>query len=742
MRGEDVNLGVWSLVLSFAGGGGAPCGLRGVNRISGALTRNQERTTRLPSGVTTRIPLKASEGSTRTNNCSIPAILCSMVSSVLLGIALSTSAEDVFAGDLRLDQPLTFETGVAAIGDVIDMVGEQLDVMLLAAPAVAEDLLVIVVREQAARDVLRKISEHMNLSWRRRDDGYYLYQAEAHREAEAESFAKELAADLKAAQEQLRESLQETGKRNDEETKALIQALETIWQDFINSGKVSEARQVQEQIGSLRSSHSASWRLAATGFVGLDEKMLVHLATRRAIVLSTDPTAMQHELPKSSRDALKDVLSPSEPSREINKVRVIYQDGDPLGNAHTLVATIELMGIDGTILRTDFVRLLTYQAMRFDHEDVELPEIFESLLPISDAIRRTALAVDSVSLDMNVRTHPIYRTEDGKWEPLRPFAMGLGEVARHTKHSLIAHASDRPFGSYSRFAVSRPTVSAVLTAMTAPWQQWRVRNGWIEVSDRRRAVSRARTIPRRTLSRLESAYDIADGLSMTQLSAIANELSDLQLATVSGQYITGGRIQGPTFASAHLLRFWHSLAPGQRTESASGMDISFLSMTDAQRSHLTEALVRARPTIGDTSGLRWLGPEYESFAREHLMSDPRSVIDKELTEFIPVQGLGDIRLQVRLVEASALGMSRDGSIVFFRASAAAESLKELEKPGALFLPLIEETLLVGVTAGPGRGGVYTSTQSIAPGSSWSEPSGLPAGFLTRLSDQAVGIRSR
>ena len=693
---------------------------------------------------------------------------------IITAILLAPPQSDVFTGDQRLAQPISYRTDCSTMASSLSELSKTLNVKLEVAKDIEDDLLILRCADTPAKETLNVIAEQFGWQWEKTDDGYRLRQTEAVRKSEREELREEILKPYEAAQKAARANLKKPA--NDEKARADFDSLSTKisgMEVIVNEEINRDFTEVSAQLGSVTRQISPKKRLYDALISEITDEQFLSLEEHARIVFSTSPTASQRAFPKTcipyintlvqdptvgiklqglDQEQLKlagqrlhylglNAYGPYEP-QDVAVVRLTITRLQPVRGSEAradLFYTLTFLGANGRILATTKEPNIGTSIFRerpivsTDYGsglDVRLQETSELSFANSPREGRTTAGAC-------LRAYAAFLTKGCRVHPSSGFAVLANEVAGAANVNLISDA----YGDV-RICNSVPTRtahSAFDALMGFPQRStWKFDGQWVKIRSKDWALAKARTIPYAKLLSWKERALTENGASMELMSNMAGSLSDRQLVTEIATAVTNGAIGPYNWANLqagyYLLRLWKELLATTRTLLQRGEPITYGTLSPAVRNIYNEIALRIEPS--PYVGIYEYDDDADAtFTKQRWAVD--SSKDVETTQIVPSGAQFDSSISLRYSRQPGFAckgeygnyMATDKEI----ASIYANDIIGIGDPAPFLLPSIREHYIFTLDLAPSvaRGMQITSSMAV-PGSVWSKPKDLPSEIKARL----------
>ncbi len=317
---------------------------------------------------------------------------------------------------------------------------------LAVAPALAEEVLFVRLKDASVDTVLSHIAEVLCAKWKTRADGitWLAPDPEAVRKIEKSEADED---DLR-----LSDSLKYLQKRLALQPKELDQkAVEAyIQKKKAQDDRISDAEARNDyshvMVGSSANQESPAWRALARIVLQIDPKVLLGIPMNGREVWAENPTQMQHGFPDEANEVLKTYrreLSILDPTLVAKRVKLIFKKSDIMSAFNV---NLEAVGLDGKQVDRAVARLNSY-ADQMKPPDRQDPKPDEAPLQPSAEVMEARKALAAFYQG------PDRRAIFTKWrakilDPVHfePLTWGLGEelmmAAESVDRNLVGSAND------------------------------------------------------------------------------------------------------------------------------------------------------------------------------------------------------------------------------------------------------------------------------------------------------------
>lgn len=520
---------------------------------------------------------------------------------VLATPALQAPAD--LAADTRLHTPIQIVAPSVTLEELVTEVSAKANVPIKVAQDI-QNTLVVVRWKGDTQGLMQTIAEYFDWTWTQEGAGYRLARTEQQQRAEEEQWRRERVAvpglvrrlfedELKKASEPLTEADLARAR----EIQRAMQAIRTKPQpDWMAH------QQLVDELNALllRTNHLRN--LALLAVVEASEDALLQMASGRSVVFADRPNPRQFPLgPKARALAQTMVREYSELSKLPQDQRGEFADRvlpllpNPFSESDVkqVVVRVNIVAVfpnlsfpslaRTTIVSKDDRSLVSYhvgvprEVRGLSYTPESEPVLRALSTPVSRAETRAAIEASEA---------------ERRTEPCATFGHLLVFLADKSSRNLVAEASDAYVNSQLFDRFSGETVGELMLDVAKVFR--------LEVEDDKRTLlvrqavapmwARRMTMPRRILRPLLQEVEPQWGVAIDRLSAIAERLTDEQLAHWHVPFgVALGLSVSPTLTRASArshIRFWASLPPTTRQHLLAGGTVTYGELPLQARSHL------------------------------------------------------------------------------------------------------------------------------------------------------------
>ncbi len=681
---------------------------------------------------------------------------------------------DVFAGDQRLAQSISYRTDCSTMSASLAEFSKTLNVKLEVAKDIEDDLLILRSADTPARETLNVIANHFGWQWKKTDDGYQLYRSAEAKKAEEKALREQI---LKPYHQVRDAALMSLKGSIDEKAVNEYQTVSTKLFDLLKQpgGYDQDYRDLSKRNYELERQVSPRRRLEEAVFASLSDEQYLELDDVGRLVFSSSPTSMQRPMPKGALPYLQQFIEAtlqyrmgSDPQsaaqrkmfgiamlgsvavEDLGAVRIaiIRQfPADVFLPAPNVGYEVSLIRADGAFLgfRTDD----TVGGFSLD----ELPELSKdnkSGLTKDISASKEIVELDAANALGDIAAYQEALDEFWHKRSTAHPDLSFGHLVNATASESGANAIADSYG-YKQINRPIPTVSAraALDAICSRVHaDWEIASKWLRIKSTDRALQRAATVPCSTLFRFRDRC-MTEGPSIELLSDVASSLTDRQLSSVLAHQMTQGAITPFGFRTGQgglsLLRLWHELGIATKVQLKKGATLQVFGLSQAARTYYFKALQRSENSgdipLDDDAGY-FETPEDSNWARQNWPErsfDDRHTFDDEITQLLP-NGLPlDAQLSAHYATNPGFiqtSLGSTGSAVDDKQAALGiiYSRKGLQYyPHGNLMPAMREHLFFTLFPTPrvAKASIVTGS-TIAPGSSFCTFDNLPPAIKNRL----------
>ncbi len=711
-----------------------------------------------------------------------------MITSLLALVVLGQSVLD---GDPKLETKITMECPAQTVEDVLASVSEKVGERIYAAPAIRNDVLVLLVTERPAKECLQVISNHFSWSWERTSEGLKLTRT-AKQEIDEEKAARD--AQLLTYRNWRQKSIEALGVKNEggdkaeyqqllEENKDLLERYDAEYygeDKKIRDKWIADRRRNEARRAELARRLSPQWRLFDQIVANLSDDDMLALDGARKVVISSRPTAWQKATPGSLSALVHDVIenvaqssaqldNPDRNERERDFLLSAYQNFKPANvGALRLVlkqdfnveptfprqypmGQLALLGTDGALLGQSYV------SARYadDRQTPQLPKVEEDPalnVPLEETewVRSAKAAEKDPAFwaEINAKSLAEFIKPGSKAHPAKGAASVMIEVAKAANVNLVSDVYDRP--NWNRAApIPLGTKSLAFRQLAASISStWQCESGWLRFRSRYWQFARRNSIPCDSLRGMRDVL-VKDNFSLDALAACTLKVTNRQfwspfLGVLIG--LTDWAVVDRSERPFYLLRFWGSTPESMKRNLLKGEMVRFGDLSREQQRNLSEFVFRqdeqrydSRIGIGSSYGLdeedvAWVKKNWPRLEESYAMADDEP--SQILPSGIPASAL----VGVHESTGNALVVSRDGWSM--KMSEQMAIISGYYSPDGRFqaIPTTESRMFFTVLPSPGWGyglqmGAIRTPKDVKP----MPYNDFPAEIKTRL-DKALELR--
>lgn len=600
--------------------------------------------------------------------------------------ALCIQSQD-WKNDPALAKPITIRADAEPVGDFIGRLAKEAGVQMSADASVAQDRVVLTVKDLPAKDLMEKIASHFSWSWRMTKNGLQLWQTPEQAKAETDLFWKLMLEPLKKRRQASMDAVATRSKVDVEASKARLGKLFEIGDDLLSRYEAEylkgseekrrawvEARNKNDlEIQGLSRAISPSWLAVDSVIANLTDRDLQDLVNRRRLVFAYSPNAAQRPMPRAAKAAIEDMLPTlalgsndanqwgtergnmlraldvnlgrAFTPAELGNVRIVVKLSEMpanfVGDGGLEAPSITVVSKKGEILTS----MVPYASARPMGPKALPPKVeqqpkdrMDDPLAVSDELRRLVTPVPGQrGLPATFEAEKAFLTRGGRAFASSGTARLLNGIAESAHVNLISDCLDA-----NRFTTNSliPLQSARsgFRALAAQMREtWTLNGKWVEFRDSAWPVARAYTIPSDKLLQIRDL--LLEQFSLDAGAKVAGLLSDFQSQGMALQAWAFSRwdlsFRGDE-NGIDILRLWNDLSRQQRTALVAGQTIYGSSLNSRQRADIYRHIERmgrafnagaysANPVV-DPSDYEWLNANW---------GYPNEGLDDEVTEILP-----------------------------------------------------------------------------------------------------------
>ncbi|MER3414412.1 MAG: hypothetical protein C4341_09340 [Armatimonadota bacterium] len=471
--------------------------------------------------------------------------------------------------DGRLTARVTLSHPVATIETLLDDLSNRTGVRLTADASVKEDLIVLRVKNVAAREVMERVASHFDWSWRAEDGGYVLFQSKEQKEREQKAYAEQLLLPLQRSQEAMRKWLPSIERDFEQNRARLREARERFRQV---SPPNPEWGELYDEVERLEGIATPVALYTARLFLSINDEQYEQMIERGCLVFALTPTAAQWRVPQGLRDQAREVAADlGLDTTGVTSFEVIVafsHNEDSIYSAESLPvdhADIAVLDSSGRVVATQTVFLpdvfLNNVGQRvIPHSDDRLrgriirSEAFDELVATGWPGTRRRLASESLA----------YLARGSNVPPMRGYGRLAVLVADALDLNLLAdaHALWGPPSEALRMREADILVGGLFR------DTWQLEDGWINARSSTWAVYRRHAVRVGRLRAVRDNYLASGGLSVGALAQYGREFSFFNLLDPFFSLTLDGTTEAPWAAAA--TKFFGTLTPAQLAHLAAG----------------------------------------------------------------------------------------------------------------------------------------------------------------------------
>jgi hypothetical protein len=496
----------------------------------------------------------------------------------------------VLARDARLEAPLAVAVKDRPLGEVLPELGKKLDVPLTAARETADDKITLFIKERPAREVLALISTHFDFQWRRDRDGYRLGQDLASRRREAAIREAKDAAEIALLRRKL-ERIAALGPVSREALQARQEEMRALFQspDVPAAEKVRAAEEMEV------------WQHAASPFTPATLGVLQRLSpAQQAMLWSGEPlefSTQERTLPNEVAAQIRRAMSQqaTESLADYLDASITLTVNRPTGGHPNLAGNEPTYGLN-VMVHVHRSNGSRGSGWGISAKSVSFPEP-EAVIDDPDLLQPVELP------PLQSRVTPRDRLLQGL-QFRRPPTRTLGDALEilHEQTGLD-YLSDSYTGMrfsppYDRSMLQRQPLGKLLITLSRERQyDWAKDGSLVRLRSRRYAFDRIAEVPRTVLDDFREVATRDGRPDLDDFAVLTARLSDAQLASLASfwpWYLPEATVVPPSptniHQGRHMLRWWSTLSPAQRSALTAPGGLSVLDLAPEQQRLLFSAL--------------------------------------------------------------------------------------------------------------------------------------------------------
>ncbi len=579
------------------------------------------------------------------------------MNTLTLTTVLALQAANPFAGDTRLDGAISYRSDVAPLRVVVAELKTLTGVELRAAPVIAEDLLVIRVKDKPSSEALTRIAKHFDWEWSKSGEGYTLGPRPGWEGRERSQIEEAIYQLMLPAVEEARSRLRDRQSGTDAEVTAKISRLKRELAELYEKGDEEDEKlwaqvaRLESQLEALLSLRSPESEFALSLIASLDRNGLINLAQNSRIVYSLFPTAAQRTLPQpavaSAHKLVRDLIISRLEAESVaagDQRERTYRDDlahntkFSVEDVYTVRVSVEarpermirrggwaprvemaIVGKNGRILwsgaeyisgASDHPYGVTLRGI--DGEVAGAPneapprpprgptDVLRDKIAIEGELAE-GLAGSAALAEGPTPEFIAFLTRGSVVDPLISLTRVGPLTAEAASVSYIADAYDVQIMSGAPAAGD--SAGAIFESLAeASKSKWSYEGGWVAMRNESPALARAATLPRPLLFRYRDLAADQHGLTVDQTAKFASDLTDLQFASgvVELLFALLGTFDSMDVTTAYALRAWAAMTPMEKA-AAKGDGVAFGRLSPAVRSNLSTFLYRSGDSWTDRS---------------------------------------------------------------------------------------------------------------------------------------------
>lgn len=553
----------------------------------------------------------------------------------------------------------------------LEALSQQTGVPVVASPDVAQDRIILFVKDRPAKEVMRKIASHFKWEWRVVDGKTELYQTPIQKKQAEEALQNQILAPYREwrAHSQAVLKTKHDPKEEEQNLHELINkdiALNERYEvEYLGGGAdskrkwVLESNKVKSEIQRAASLLSPAWRFSHQAIANLTDKQLLEFESGLPLIVASNAKPLQIQIGREGlKDAQEFVSQLVQPKRqnEDPTYAFIRETALALRPRSEAFELGEVTNVRISLRRSNFSQGLKQAQIEpptlvvvGDHQKIFSMQTLwgQSVIPAGNAQQGADIAVKDVldkpmviSADLKSALEPgpdfARATVEAENEFFRAdsetfHSAGVAKIATKVAETvgsdLIAHCYD---GDKLGKVMIRNASTARLLYSDLCKQfglKLEVDQGWIQLTDLTPELSRDSTIPSDLLRSTRNAYARSYSLDLA-----ASALGRLSLRQARSRIVTDLSQQKGTMTVGiqeylTVLQLWSSLTNAQKDTLRSKGELSASAMTSRQRElYLRQVRCQLMPVVAQIASIHkedieWFRQGWQGNGEEHLDSD-------------------------------------------------------------------------------------------------------------------------
>lgn len=668
-----------------------------------------------------------------------------MVHALLVGIAIVGQGQVL--SDPELEKPITVRADAEPIHVLVSRIAEQTGVKLIADPSVGEDRIILFAKNLPAKEVLQKISDHLEFEWRVTKDGIQLWQTPAQKGAEQRALNEFILVPMRRwRQESIDAVKSQRGPATAEQTKQIRSFVDRFTDQYDKydeeyygppeKRKVwsEKQRQLEVEVQTLARQVAPQWQLFDSVVSGLSDQDLLQLESKGKRTVAYDAKGRQFPMSAHSRRLAENLVNglirrQQQTSGEsaVNRYFEVdlYGEGSPQDTKNVRlefkvrdlpVMDSRILPIEPTVLSVvdknfrkiaeDSIYDQTESRRRETVKTEASPateqtkDVLDEPLKVSDELKA---AMDG---SLQTKINEQFLQIGGEVFRSRASAIALNEIASCANVNFISDCNE-----FNRYESLRPfplsTPRAAFQAMArSNRENFAFEKGWATFRDPNPAAGRAHSVPSKNLLAFRDA--VLKPFSLESGAEAIHNLSDRHLLNSHIQNLIfsewGLSIRGNR-GFTPVLRFWATMSAGAKRALLSGKVTSLASLGKPSLTYLWDYLSdRDRSHLGGMDFGEHVDGNDAQWMKENWPSDEDFLSDGDLDERFPGGPPSSASISLRRSTGIALNVqsrSRDWNMKLSAHSAIGSGYFNLEKDEFKFQMMPEDRAMFTIDLAPG-----------------------------------------
>lgn len=593
-----------------------------------------------------------------------------LTAALIAAPVLAQEKRSVFAGDDRLNKPVTVHWKKATLNEALAELKKQTGVSVVPDRGVVDEPLMASETNVPARQLLEQIAKLTHFTWSRyggtpEKPGYLLFKDVAAAREEEEEITRNRRAVLQALQEQIDELKRISRLSPDQLQKELARSNEELDRAF--SGGLANVTQSPAVMRRLQSGMSIQTVATPAGramvdvLEGLSPAQWQEVMEEDPLVLSTQPRGGETQMPASISDRLRE-SSPGIPYPKSLFRSLGGNLEDAINKAEEMMKTEwgKASGYKVTVQLSLNMGAQPVGMLRVSPEPIGGTEGVGPLFAVSGLNLIGAPSIfgdpkeDPAEREKRLAADPILgKKAKLKLPPLKPqegqpaLISVLGQSYRATD---LLEPMEKAFGihlladAYNQKALSMVpppgegeiSLYKILDQIGGTTRDWERDGDTVRLKSRTWAFDRRSEIPARYMQRWLAERERRGAFNLDDLAEIASLLRDEQVENLMYSALEAGASDFTDFVmisgNRDILRFWSTLLPLQRKTLLAGKTIAARSLYQRQQA----ALVRVTKPKGGSMFAAFMGGGRTKRTPEQLATAVISVQGGAIPQNAPV----------------------------------------------------------------------------------------------------------